>query len=159
MAKHLFYVVGACACYFLIRRQYFGIELIIKIYFGSNVPVFENRKKCYITPHYCVSVGGCVVLCLNIVDTLAAGHPVHVDPRHPSSPHPTWLLLLTPTTPGSLHIVTCIKEKIRMCGGLLVSVPATRSPVPGSNLGPEPPQRAVGLRGAADRTVNTVKIK
>ena len=47
------------------------------------------------------------------------------------------------------------------CGGLvvtgywlLVSVPASRSLVPGSNLGPGSPHSAVC--GAADRTVNNV---
>ena len=37
------------------------------------------------------------------------------------------------------------------CGGLVVSVGASRSPIPGSKLGPGPPHRAV--RGAANRAV------
>ena len=38
--------------------------------------------------------------------------------------------------------------------GLVVSVPASRPPVPGSKLGPVPTNSAVS--GAADRTVNTI---
>ena len=41
----------------------------------------------------------------------------------------------------------------RRCGGLVVRVPASRSPVPGSNLVPGPPQ--CGLRGGRSHC-NTV---
>ena len=40
---------------------------------------------------------------------------------------------------------------------LVVSVPASRPPVPGSNLGPGPPRSVIW--GAEDCTVKTVQIK
>ena len=45
----------------------------------------------------------------------------------------------------------------RRCGGLVVRVLATRSPVPGSILGPGPPHSVIW--GAADHTVILYKIK
>ena len=46
--------------------------------------------------------------------------------------------------------------KLRRCGGLVDSVPASRPPFPGSYLVPGPPHSAV--TGVADPHCNTVHI-
>ena len=46
--------------------------------------------------------------------------------------------------------------KLRRCGGLVDSVPASRPPFPGSYLVPVPPHSAV--TGVADPHCNTVHI-
>ena len=77
----------------------------------------------------------------------------HADPSDPDSQRccrPIGIIRLKNT-----FLTHFLREeggiKKRRCGGLVVSVPASRSPVPGSNLGPGPPQSAV--RGAAELTV------
>ena len=47
---------------------------------------------------------------------------------------------------------------LRRCGSLVVSVPASRLPVPGSNISPGPPSMQCGLRGGRSHC-NTVQIK
>ena len=54
----------------------------------------------------------------------------------------------------NIKVIQNWKVENILCGGLLVSVPAT-PPLLGSNLGPGPLHRAVW--GAADHTVNTVQ--